>query len=432
MLSSSSGTRIIGYIRPDNKSKTPLVVAAREEQLLGFCVSVPSIKGEHQYFVDEEFSDLLEVQKDPVLLFDYFHSKLTKTSSISQPKSQGVESDEDQEEEHKEPEKDPDPRLVVDPEEDNLHLDDPPPSVQMLSETDPARSPADSENLNAKSTPDVQPSQVLPKLRVRKDILMKEPVEVIDLEASGSGPDPGVDTLDNGMNLMRDCRFLIQEPQPSVVQHHRPRLPAITSTNTAPPHPHPHPLRQPPPHYQEQNQVSLRPVLIQPRQLPAQSASAISTPPGQEEDQFRVTYSQISQKSQLEMSTHTRGATRLGSLSAASSAPRPYPVPRSARTPGPRPRLGLTRGPRQRPGPTTGHRPGQAPGPARTGQPSVRSGLSILSARSPQPVISQQRGSTGNVENIVCFSLKHLINTCSCSSENYGLSQDAEDSGFSV
>ena len=59
MLSSSSGTRIIGYIRPDNKSKTPLVVAAREEQLLGFCVSVPSIKGEHQYFVDEEFSDLL-------------------------------------------------------------------------------------------------------------------------------------------------------------------------------------------------------------------------------------------------------------------------------------------------------------------------------------------------------------------------------------
>ena len=38
ILSTSSGSRMIGYIRPADQSHTPLVVAAREDQLLGFCV----------------------------------------------------------------------------------------------------------------------------------------------------------------------------------------------------------------------------------------------------------------------------------------------------------------------------------------------------------------------------------------------------------
>ena len=364
MLSSRSGSRMIGYIRPEDKSKTPLVVAAREEQLLGFCVSVPSVKGEKQYFVDEEF--LPEIQKDLLLLYDFFHLKLTKTSSIRKKKSiQGIPSDEEREEEQKEPDNDPDPSVRMDPEEDQRHLDVPPPSVQILSDTEPDRSDepeflaqdSSPENKNAESTPNVTLSPVLPKLRVRKDILM------IDVEAETAGG-PGVARVDNGMNLMRDCRFLTQEQQPSVIQHHRPRLPAVTT-----------------PQYQ---QVNPRPrYLILPRRdnpsrFASQSVSDITRPPGLDH-QYRVVYSKISQNTQQAMSSQTPGPPRLGPRLPKSSAPRP-PVPWTGHPPGPR------SGPL--PGPPSGARP-----------------LVIAGAPLPHPVISQQRCSTGNMETFVTFHL---------------------------
>ena len=366
MLSNGSGTRMIGYIRPDDKSLTPLVVAAREDQLLGFCVSVPSTKGEKQYFVDEEF--LPELHKDFLLLYEYFHLKLTQTSSISKPKSHGVESEEELAKEQKEAADVPGTSVGMEfeeeEEEDQRHLDVPPPPAQILSENDSGKpnapNPAsDSGDKKAVSTPapDVKPPIVLPKLRVRKDILIEEQVEVVDVETAGV-KDPGVAGVDTGMNLMRDCRFLIQEQQPSVIQHHRPRFPP---TNTV----HPHP--RPPPRHQHQNQINLRPrYLILPQRVdsefPPQPASAITS-------QHRL-------------------PPRLG----------PLPAPSSGRWTG------------QPPGPTVGPPPGARPGQSPSvrpspalgrGQPTVRSGLPLVIARSPRPqtVLNQQGSSAGNVEN---------------------------------
>ena len=373
MLSSGSGTRMIGYIRPDDKSMTPLVVAAREDQLLGFCVSVPSTKGEKQYFVDEEF--LPELHKDFLLLYEYFHLKLTQTSSISKPKSHGVESDEELAKEQKEAADVPGTSIGMeyeeDEKEDQRHPDAPPPSSQILSENDsglskaPSQasvtqdsSPSDSGDKNAGSTPDVKPPLVLPKLRVRKDILIEEQVEVIDVETAGVA---GVDT---GMNLMRDCRFLIQEQQPSVVQHHRPRFPP---TNTV----------HPPPRHQHQNQLNLRPrYLILPQRVesefPPQPVRAITT-------QHRL-------------------PPRLGPLSAPPAAPRPGPS--SGRWTGQPPGPTVGRPPGARPGQSPSVRPGPAPA-LRRGQPTVRSGLPLVIARSPRPqtVLNQQGSAAGNVEN---------------------------------